>query len=75
MPELHTLFLTLDHLHFEISEDAYDQANHSSANQKTLPGFTLVYAVERGTGSAGEGTYQHGGLAYVLLSLQKYHNK
>lgn len=72
MKELFHLLLALDRLYFEGSEDEYEQARQrvETEIQKHLPGFTVAYAVEIGTVSAGEGTYQHGGVAHVLLPVE-----
>jgi hypothetical protein len=61
-----------DEEHLEGSEDDYEQARQEVEVQiqKVLLGFTVAYAVEIGTVSVGEGTYQHGGVAHVLLPVE-----
>lgn len=72
MPEFQTLFLILDCCLFEGSGDTSDQARQTVQAQikKTVPGFSLVFARERGIGSVGEGTTD---MAAALL--QEYRNK
>lgn len=72
MQELRQLLLTLDCLYRDDTLAEYEQARELAEMQikKTLPGFTVAYAVEIGTVGAGEDTYQHGGVAHVLLPLQ-----
>lgn len=72
MQELMQLLLTLDRLYRDPSLDEYEKARQmvEAKIKETLPGFTVAYAVEIGTVGAGEETYQHGGVAHVLLPLR-----
>lgn len=73
MQELSYLLLALDRLYSNISLTEYEAARQRAEAQikKVLPGFTVGYALEMGTVGAGEETYQHGGVAHVVLPVQK----
>jgi hypothetical protein len=77
MQELHTLLLALDHLYFTASAACYEQERQKVAAhiQQLLPGFTIAYAIELGTVGAGEETYQHGGIAHVLVPVQEHSSR
>lgn len=69
MEKLAQALRDLDDLYFQESSSVYEQAREKLEAQieSLLPGFTLAYASEIGTVGAGERTYQHGGVAHVLL--------
>ena len=73
MEELAQALRDLDDLYFEGSFSAYEQAREKLEAQieSLLSGFTLAYAIEIGTVGAGARTYQHGGVAHVLLPCKK----
>ena len=74
MQELSQLLLTLDCLYRDETLDEYEQARQIVEEQiKTmLPGFTIAYSLEMGTVGAGDETYQHGGVAHVLMPIKEY---
>ena len=73
MQELYSLLLALDCLYSSETLAEYEQARQVAEAQikKVLPGFTVGYALEVGTIGAGNETYQHGGVAHVLLPIQE----
>ena len=77
MHELSQLLLALDCLYRNESLDEYEQARQMVEAQikKVLPGFTVAYSLEMGTVGAGDKTYQHGGVAHVLLPIKEYASK
>jgi hypothetical protein len=73
MQEMDKALRTLDDMYFTACLAEYEAARQQveAYVHQLFPGFTLAYAVEIGTVGAGEQTYQHGGVAHVLIPVRE----